>query len=203
MELWRPAAAEAALSGFTSATAASGNDITSDTLGQSAASFAGPIGRSGLTHFSAAGEFSRQDRASPIISPIAPGSFVGHYRGWLALLRIDRQINDRNAVFFRGTLDGFHDTNPNGAVGGNNLPTVDRVFRRRTYSEALGETAVLSPTLLNSVRLQFQLASPIFVGFSGTYGNGAAPGPGFGAPLVGITNQLPARSLQFSVKLAF
>jgi hypothetical protein len=42
-----------------------------------------------------------------------------------------------------------------------------------------------------------------FVGYSGTYGNGATPGAGFGAPLVGITAQLPARSLQFSVKLRF
>jgi hypothetical protein len=42
-----------------------------------------------------------------------------------------------------------------------------------------------------------------FVGYSGTYGNGAAPGPGFGQPLVGITNQLPARSLQFMVKFNF
>ncbi len=42
-----------------------------------------------------------------------------------------------------------------------------------------------------------------FVGFSGTYGNGATPGAGFGAPLVGITNQLPARSLQFSARLFF
>jgi len=40
-----------------------------------------------------------------------------------------------------------------------------------------------------------------FVGFSGTYGNGASAGPGFGQPLVGITNQLPARSVQFSLKL--
>jgi hypothetical protein len=42
-----------------------------------------------------------------------------------------------------------------------------------------------------------------FVGYSGTYGNGATAGAGFGAPLVGITNQLPARSLQFSAKFAF
>jgi hypothetical protein len=42
-----------------------------------------------------------------------------------------------------------------------------------------------------------------FVGFSGTYGNGATAGAGFGAPLAGITNQLPARSLQFVLKLAF
>ncbi len=40
------------------------------------------------------------------------------------------------------------------------------------------------------------------VGYSGTYGNGATAGAGFGAPLVGITNQLPARSLQFPVKFA-
>jgi hypothetical protein len=44
---------------------------------------------------------------------------------------------------------------------------------------------------------------PNFVGYSGTWGNGAAPGPGFGAPLAGITNQLPARSLQFSAKINF
>ena len=42
-----------------------------------------------------------------------------------------------------------------------------------------------------------------FVNYSGTWGNGATPGAGFGAPLTGITAQLPARSLQFSVKLRF
>ncbi len=159
LELWRPAATEAALSGFTAANAASGNDWTNDTLGQSALALSGPI--SGNTHFSASGELSREDRASPIISPVAPGSFVGHYRGWLAFLRLDHQINDKNTLFLRSDVDGFHDTNPNGAVGGNSLPTVDRVFRRRTYSEQFGETSVLSPTLVNNARLQFQLASPI------------------------------------------
>jgi hypothetical protein len=29
------------------------------------------------------------------------------------------------------------------------------------------------------------------------------PGAGFGTPLAGITTQLPARSLQFSVKVTF
>jgi len=42
-----------------------------------------------------------------------------------------------------------------------------------------------------------------FVGYSGTWGNGATPGAGFGAPLAGITNQLPARSLQFMAKVTF
>ncbi len=45
------------------------------------------------------------------------------------------------------------------------------------------------------------LNHPNFVGFSGTYGNGATPGPGFGQPLAGITNQLPARSVQFAIKV--
>lgn len=161
LELWRPAGPEAALSGFSSTTATSGNQITSDTLGQTSLAISGPIGSNGHTQFFAAGEFSRQDRASPVTSPVAPGSFVGHYRGWLGYFRLDHQLNSKNNLFFRSNVDGFHDTNPNGTVGGNTLPTVARVFRRRTYSEELGETAVLGPTLLNNVRLQFQLASPI------------------------------------------
>jgi hypothetical protein len=44
---------------------------------------------------------------------------------------------------------------------------------------------------------------PNFVGYSGTYGNGATAGPGFGSPLTGITNQLPARSVQFSARVRF
>ena len=42
-----------------------------------------------------------------------------------------------------------------------------------------------------------------FVGYSGTYGNGAAPGAGFGQPLTGSTNQLPARSMQFMLRLIY
>ena len=101
MELWRPSATEAALSGFTTNNAASGNDITNDTLGQSDLSLSGPLGSSGKTHFFLSGEFSRENRASPVISPVAPGKFIGHYRGWLGFFRIDHQINDKNNLFFR------------------------------------------------------------------------------------------------------
>jgi hypothetical protein len=41
------------------------------------------------------------------------------------------------------------------------------------------------------------------VGFSGTWGNGATPGNGFGMPLAGVTNQLPAREMQFSAQIEF
>ncbi|PYX99475.1 MAG: hypothetical protein DMG64_19375, partial [Acidobacteria bacterium] len=50
---------------------------------------------------------------------------------------------------------------------------------------------------------------PNFVGFNGAFGNGATPPLGangqsvIGEPLVGITNQLPARSLQFQARLNF
>lgn len=161
IEVWRPAATEAALSGFNTSNAASGNDYTSNTMGQTSLSLGGPLDQDRKTHIFAAAEFTRENKASPIISPIAPGSYDGRYRGWLGYLRLDRQINDRHSVFVRGNLDAFYDTNPNGIVGGNSLPSVARVFHRRTYSFAAEETAVLSPSLLNSLRLQFQLASPI------------------------------------------
>lgn len=159
LELWRPSATEAALSGFSSSTATTGNDLTNDTLTQTTLSISGPLGRH--THYFAAGEYSAENRASPITSPLAPGSFIGHYRDWLGFFRLDHQIDANNNLFFRSDVDGFYDTNPNGAVGGNTLPSVDRIFRRRTYAESLGETAVLTPTLTNNARLQFQLASPI------------------------------------------
>jgi hypothetical protein len=161
LETWRPSAPEAKLSGFNSSTATSGNDITNDTLRQTAVGLSGPIGNSGHTQFSINGQYSWQGRASPVISPVAPGNFVGKYRGWLAFLRLDHQIDADNNLFFRSDVDSFYDTNPNGIVGGNSLPSVDRVFKRRTYTEEIGETAVLGPSWLNNAHVQFQLASPI------------------------------------------
>jgi len=160
LELWRPSGTEASLSGFTTGNATSGNEITSDVLGQSALAFSGPL-LSDKTHFFAAGEWNREAKASPVTSPLAPGSFVGHYRGWLGLVRLDRQISANNLGFLRVNFDDFTDTNPNGIVGGASLPSVARTFHRRTYTGELGETAIFGPNLLNNLRVQFQLASPI------------------------------------------
>jgi hypothetical protein len=161
LELWRPASTGASLSGFTTGNATSGNEITSDSLGQTAAALSGPLGRGSKTQFFSAGEYNRQARVSPITSPIAPGSYVGHYRGWLGLVRLDRQLSENNNAFFRANIDNFSDSNPNGIVGGSSLATVARIFRRRTYTGELGDTAVLNGRLLNNARLQFQLGSPI------------------------------------------
>ncbi|MEI9971085.1 MAG: TonB-dependent receptor [Ignavibacteriota bacterium] len=161
-ETWRPSDTAAALSGFSQVSSnAAGNTLLSDTLGQSDVDLGGPIGSSGATHFFVAAEFSREDKSSPIISPIAPGVYVGHYHGWLGFFRLDHRLNDKNNLFFRGDVDAFFDTNPNGIVGGNSLPNVARVFHKRSYSPEVGETAVLSPRFVNNVRIQFQLADPI------------------------------------------
>jgi hypothetical protein len=161
LELWRPANTEATLSGFTAVNATSGNEISSDVIGQSSVALSGPLGLGSRTHFFLAGEWNREAKASPITSPLSPESFTGYYHGWLGLLRLDRQINAKNNAFMRINFDDFTDTNPNGIVGGSSLPTVSRIFHRRTYISDLGETAVLSPHLLNNIRAQFQLASPI------------------------------------------
>jgi outer membrane receptor protein involved in Fe transport len=159
--LWRPSDTAAKLSGFTSSTVTSGNQVTKDSLGQLGASFSGRVPGSDRTHFFFAGEYSRQNRGSPVTAAVAPSVFVGHYAGWMTMLKLDHQINSANNLFVRANTDSFHDTNPNGAVGASNLPSGDRIFRRRTYSAEIGETSVLSSNLLNTARGQFQLGSPI------------------------------------------
>ncbi len=161
LALGRPSGTEAALSGFSPHAATSGNDITRDTLLQGAADLSGPVTRDRRTTFAASLEYSSQDRASPIASPVAPGTYTGHYRDWLGFLRVDHTFNNRHSGFLRGDSDALVDTNPNGIVGGNSLATVARVFHRRTFAADAGETDVLSRTVVNNVRLQFQSASPI------------------------------------------
>ena len=141
--LWRPSGPEADLSGFSQTNATSGNDITRDTLDQGAATVSGPVTKSGRTYYMGSGEYSYQDRASPVISPLAPGNYIGHYRDWLGLFRVDHTIREGQRVFLHLGADGFFDTNPNGIVGGNSLPSVARVFHRKTYTAELGDTAVL------------------------------------------------------------
>ena len=90
----------------------------------------------------------------------------------------------------------------NGVVVGRNAGRGNAIYDVSPFLER-------TFTIAERVRLNLRIESfnvfnhANFVGYSGTYGNGSAPGPGFGSPLVGITNQLPARSVQFSVKLAF
>ena len=159
--LWRPTATEASLEGFTTANATSGNEVTSDRLGQESFAFGGPVKFSSKTRFFLAGEHSDERKGSPVTSPIDPVVFQGIYHDWMGFARLDRQFSQKNNGFFKFNADAYFDTNPNGIVGGATLPTVARTFHRRTYTAELGDTEVISPKLLNNVRAQFQLASPI------------------------------------------
>lgn len=155
----RPNGVAAHLSGFTSANATGGNDQTSDELQQGDWALSGPMGQH--TQFAISGELTSRHRASPVISPLDPTNYVGIYHDGMIFGRLDHQFSSNHTLFARANGDSFYDTNPNGIVGGNNLPSVARVFSRRTYEAVLGDDYVLSPTLVNSARAQFQLADPI------------------------------------------
>lgn len=150
--LWRP--------GGIQARPPLANQDTVDVLHQFSSSVSGPL-KQDRTHFFLAAEYNRQERDAVITSPLAPGLFTGHYRQGLLNARLDHQLNAANTLSGRINFDLFSDTNPADAVGGITLPSAARTFRRRTYAAQLNETAVISPTMLNEARLQFQLGSPI------------------------------------------
>ena len=109
LEIYRPSGPEAKLAGFNSANATSGNEITNDTLAQTAVSLSGPAlpARSHATSSSPANSASSIAR-SPVTSPLEPGNFIGHYQDLLGFLRLDRQFSPRNNAFFRSSDDGVH-----------------------------------------------------------------------------------------------
>ena len=114
------------------------------------------------THFLISAESNRQQRSTVISSPLAPGTFFdGRYKQALFFVRIDHQINEKHSLTGRFNLENFTDTNPSDAVGGNNLPSAARTFKRGTYAAQLAETAIFSPKIVNEARFQFQLGSPI------------------------------------------
>ena len=133
---------------------------TADRLAQLSGTFSGPIVHD-RTFFLVSGQYAHQDRDSSITSPLGPGVFTGRYQQGLFFARVDHEINNANTLTARINFDRAYDTNPADAVGGLSLPSVARTFHRRTYAAALSETAVLSPTWLNSFHAQLQVGSPI------------------------------------------
>jgi hypothetical protein len=110
-------------------------------------------------------------------------------------------------------VTGVNNSGDTGATADRPVINGAAIGRNKGRGRAIYEVSpfIERPFALGSERLQLQLRAEAFnvfnhanfVGYSGTYGNGAAPGPGFGKPLSGITAQLPARSFQFSAKLMF
>jgi Carboxypeptidase regulatory-like domain/TonB dependent receptor len=115
------------------------------------------------THYFVAGDGTMQDRTASITSPLVPPgtTFLGRYRQALIDGRIDHTINSTNSMMARFNLDRFYDTNPQDAVAGNVLPSAGRQFSRHSYTGQVNETAVISSSMLNEARFEFQSADPV------------------------------------------
>lgn len=130
-------------------------------MAQGSGTVSGPIVKD-KTFFLASTQYSNQERAAAITSPVTPGAvYTGDFTQWLGLFRVDQMIGQNNRLTIRGNLDRFQDTNPSDAVSGVNLPTTARVFTRNTYQGALTEDATLSQNLVNDFRFQILVGSPI------------------------------------------
>ncbi len=115
------------------------------------------------THYFAAADFTHQDRTASITSPLVPaGSTIkGNYRQALIDARLDHKIDPANSLMARVNLDRFYDTNPQDAVSGNVLPSAGRQFTRHAWTAQVNETAVLSSSMLNEARFEYQNADPV------------------------------------------
>jgi hypothetical protein len=133
-----------------------------DTLSQGSFAIGGAIAKDRTQYF-VAGDGTMQDRTAAITSPlVASGTtFLGHYRQALVDGRVDHAINARNSMMARFNLDRFYDTNPQDAVSGNVLPSAGRQFSRHSYTGQVNETAVISSSMLNEARFEFQNANPV------------------------------------------
>jgi hypothetical protein len=131
-----------------------------DELWQGSGVLSGPV-VTDRVYFLAGGEYNSQDRGSAITSPLAPGVYTGFYRQRLFFARADADLSSSQHLIARFNLDDFSDSNPQDVVGGLNLPSSGREFRRNTYSGQLAETAVLSGTAFNDARLIGSAGTPI------------------------------------------
>jgi hypothetical protein len=130
-------------------------------MAQGSGTVSGPVIKD-KTFFLASTQYSSQDRAAVITSPVTPGAvYEGNFSQWLALFRVDQMIGNNQRLTLRGNLDRFQDTNPSDAVSGVTLPTAARIFTRNTYQAALTHDWTISPTMVNDFRFQLLVGSPI------------------------------------------
>jgi len=133
-----------------------------DSLTQGSFAVGMPLVRD-TTHLFLAGDYTRQDRTTPLTTPlVAPGtSVVGNYRQGLLQARLDHKWTPSHSMMMRFNLDRFHDTNPQDTVSGNVLPSAGREFKRQTLGLQANETLILNPNLVNEVRVAYLNGDPI------------------------------------------
>jgi Carboxypeptidase regulatory-like domain len=115
------------------------------------------------THYFVAADLTRQDRTAPITTTLVPAgtTYVGAYRQALVNARVDHKLTQWDALMARINLDRFSDTNPQDVVSGTVLPSAGRRFSRHAYGMQINDTSILSSTMVNEGRLEFQNANPV------------------------------------------
>ncbi len=115
------------------------------------------------THYFVAADYTHQDRTASITSPLVPANttVLGNYRQALVNARLDHKFDNSNALMARVNLDRFYDTNPQDAVSGNVLPSAGRQFTRHAWTAQVNETAIISSSMLNEARFEYQNADPV------------------------------------------
>jgi hypothetical protein len=138
------------------------NSPTPDVLNQFSGSIGGPLVMD-RTHYFVAAEYNHQTRDSVITSPLGPAgtNYTGTYNQGLLDARVDHSLSNAQQLTFKANVDGFSDDNPQGAVGGQVLPSAGRTFNRKAYGAQAGWNAVLSSSMLNDARFQVFYGSPI------------------------------------------
>jgi len=137
-----------------------------DALHQISAAAGGPISPD-RTFVFAAGDYTRQDRTAFFARSVPPallngiGSYVGNYRQALVDARIDHKLSAGSTLMARVNVDRFSDNNPQDVVSGTTLPSAGRIFRRYTSSYQVNDTSIISASMLNEARFEYQYGDPI------------------------------------------
>ncbi len=138
------------------------NSAAPDVLGQFSGSIGGPLVMD-RTHYFVSAEFNHQTRDSIITSPLGPAgtAYTGTYNQGLLDARLDHALGPAQSLSFKANIDGFSDDNPQGAVGGQVLPSAGRTFNRKAYGAQAGHNAVIGSSMINDARFQVFYGSPI------------------------------------------
>jgi hypothetical protein len=121
------------------------------------------------TFFFLADDYTRQDRTTPLSSslpafvlpPNGDLTYTGKYRQELFDGRLDHRLTSSQNLMLRVNVDRFFDTNPQDSVGGTSAPSVARIFRRRSWTVQVNDSATLSPNLLNEARFAWLDGDPV------------------------------------------
>jgi hypothetical protein len=143
-----------------------------DKLDQYSGAVGGPIFKD-KTFFFLAADYTRQNRTTFLnssLSSLVPASelspdgrldIIGHYRQTLVNARIDHRLNASQNLMFRLNFDRMSDDNPQDAVSASTAPSAARRYSRQGVTAQVNHSWVISPNMLNELRLAYLHGDPV------------------------------------------